>query len=95
MIELILIIGIVIAYKLGRWDECPQAWRHQWNHRFDWNNMMNLKSKYTGDLLSRKGSRCFHCGEFRWKESDKKFIQENQHVTSHEWVDPVCQWREG
>jgi hypothetical protein len=87
-----LVIGLVVGIFIGLPDDCPEAYRHDWHEQWNWNNMLGLRSKYTGDLLSRKGKRCYHCGEFRWKQGDRDFIKANEHVTDHAWAEPECTW---
>jgi len=72
----IMMIRYAIQIKMiQKHGKCPRGenhWHaHDWRHQWNWNS--GFRSKYTGDVISRKGARCYNCGEWDWDQTDEEF----------------------
>lgn len=59
---------------------CSEGWLgyHDFRYKPNWNS--GKRSKFTNDLISRSGKRCYDCGEMIWDETDADFEQRIKYV---------------
>lgn len=49
--------------------------KHKWQHSSSWNGNSKRVLPFSEHThgIARSGWRCYHCGEFRWDESDESY----------------------
>ena len=86
-----VIIVWQIVWALGK-DGCVKSWRHKWQYGTNWINQLGLVSEYTGDVLARRGARCYHCGKFRWDHTDEQYREINKGAVTRQQFENLREW---
>lgn len=87
------IIVIVIAVAIYIWNVIPRhcvnkLWPydkhfgHMYQHHYGWNAWM--RSKWSGDYISRSGKRCGQCGDMIWDQTDEEFLESIKDVVDYD-----------
>ena len=53
---------------------------HFWKYGWNWNSYK--RSKFTGDYISRRGYRCYDCGDMKWDLTDNEFADQIKEVVA-------------
>lgn len=75
IIKSIINFAIIVIMEIGSWiinlPGCRKNILHSWRHQYSWNGGQDI---IRSQALPREGHRCYHCGKFRWKETDQEYF---------------------